>query len=215
MMSWNLENVNHTFIGYTRPLFTSMDQISTQGRPIGIDVCPVFLVVADRNQIVLPFGDGCYPKLGQASSNRIGDMSVDEFWAMSRSVQKDLAESIRTLIKGTIKKMKPGAARKGKVYLTQEDVAKDLGVSRQTIIEWERAQTVDGPENTSNEYHYYRALRTNPELRDAYEMLVNQVRIYNKIRDEHMARGTRFRMSFISFQEKCPKNGDAKTRHFV
>lgn len=64
--------------------------------------------------------------------------------------------------------------------LTQVQVAKDFDVDRQTIIRWESTQTEDGPNNKSNEWGYYKGLRTNPDLRDAYCKLVNMVAKYNE-----------------------------------
>ena len=49
--------------------------------------------------------------------------------------------------------------------ITQEQVARDFGVSRSTVNRWEINQTANGPENKSNKYCYYKELRTNPDLR--------------------------------------------------
>ena len=85
--------------------------------------------------------------------------------------------------------------------LRQEDVAAVFGVTRQTVVRWEDTQTVDGPDNTSNPWGYYRSLRANPELRGSFEMLANMARAYLSARDRAKCQGQRFRMSFVRFKE--------------
>ena len=85
--------------------------------------------------------------------------------------------------------------------LRQEDVAAVFGVTRQTVVRWESTQTVDGPDNTSNPWGYYRSLRTNPELRGSFEMLANMARDYLSARAGATRQGQRFRMTFVSFKE--------------
>ena len=94
--------------------------------------------------------------------------------------------------------------------LTQEDVAKVFNVSRQTVIRWEKKQTEDGPGNTSNPWGYYRSLRTNPELRAAFEMLSNQAKAYIAAKEEAKKQGIRFRMNFESFKEDWHRHNNAK-----
>lgn len=85
--------------------------------------------------------------------------------------------------------------------LRQEDVSAVFGVTRQTVVRWEDTQTVDGPDNTSNPWGYYRSLRTNPELRGSFEMLANMARAYLSARARAKCQGQRFRMSFVRFKE--------------
>lgn len=97
---------------------------------------------------------------------------------------------------------KPHRSKRPKSALTQEHVAKDFGVTRKTIIEWERNQTEDAPGNTSNDYGYYKSLRTNIDLRGAYDQLVASVKNFNKARALAKQNGTRFAMTFVTFNEK-------------
>ena len=90
--------------------------------------------------------------------------------------------------------------------LRQKDVARAFGVSRQTVARWEARQTEDGPDNASNPWGYYRSLRTNPELRTAFEMLSNQVKAYASAKEEAARRGVRFRITFVSFREEWIKH---------
>lgn len=144
----------------------------------------------------------------------IGAMTPEEFWKthknMGRAAVEDALSGKFEEVVAEIKKLKPFIARPRKADLTQEDVARDLGVSRQTVNEWENTQTTDGPANTSNEYHYYRSLRTDPNLRDAYEMLVNLAKAYNKTKKEWQAKGKRFRVTFVTFQEMWLKHSKPK-----
>jgi len=94
--------------------------------------------------------------------------------------------------------------------LTQEDVAKVFDVSRHTVIRWEREQTEDGSGNTSNPWGYYKSLRTNLELRDAFEMLSNQAKAYIDAKDKAKKQGKRFRMTFERFKEVWLSHNNAK-----
>ena len=89
--------------------------------------------------------------------------------------------------------------------LSQNDVARAFGVSRQTVTRWEARQTKDGPDNTSNPWGYYRSLRTNPELRGAFETLSNQVKMYASAKEAMEKKGKRFRITFVSFGEEWIK----------
>ena len=94
--------------------------------------------------------------------------------------------------------------------LSQEDVAKVFGVTRQTVIRWEKEQTEDGPNNTSNPWGYYRSLRTNPELRAAFEILSNQAKAYISAKEKAKNQGQRFKMTFERFKEDWHKHNNAK-----
>ena len=76
-----------------------------------------------------------------------------------------------------------------------------FGVTRQTVVRWERTQTADDPGNTSNPWGYYRSLRTNPELRGSFEMLSNMARDYLSAQARAKRQGQRFRMTFVRFKE--------------
>lgn len=84
--------------------------------------------------------------------------------------------------------------------LTQEMVAKDFGVSRKTVNKWEANQTTDGPENKSNKFGYYKALRTNPDLRGAYDQLVQIVKVFNQEAQKAKKTGRRS-ITFVAFNE--------------
>lgn len=90
--------------------------------------------------------------------------------------------------------------------LRQEDVARDFGVSRQTVNEWEKNETENGPGNKSNPYGYYKALRLDKNLRGAYDELVSRVKIFFRAKAEAEAKGTRFRWTFVQFNEKYAKH---------
>ena len=94
--------------------------------------------------------------------------------------------------------------------LRQEDVAEVFGVSRQTVARWESLQTEDGPGNASNPWGYYRSLRTNPELRDAFEMLSNQAKAYRSAKERARMSGGRFRMTFVRFKEEWHRHSNAR-----
>ena len=94
--------------------------------------------------------------------------------------------------------------------LRQDDVAAVFGVSRQTVVRWEKAQTVDGPDNASNPWGYYRSLRTNPELRDSFELLSRQAKSYLSAKETAIRQGRRFRMTFVRFKEDWHKHIDGK-----
>jgi len=104
---------------------------------------------------------------------------------------------------------KTAAVHRPKDALTQSQVAHDLGVDRQTIVRWEKLQTVDGPDNGSNPYGYYKSLRTDAGLRGAYGLLVRCVRHYLRVREEAKRRnGATIR--FVSFKEAWLKHQDGK-----
>lgn len=105
---------------------------------------------------------------------------------------------------------KPPRVKHVQGELSQEDVARVFGVTRQTVIRWEKEQTKDDSSNTSNPWGYYKSLRTNQELRDAFEMLSNQAKAYIAIRDEAKNKGKRFRMTFESFKEDWHRHNNAK-----
>ena len=101
-------------------------------------------------------------------------------------------------------------ARRSSGELSQEDVAKVFGVTRQTVNRWETKQTLDSPDNKSNPWGYYKSLRINPELRNAFEMLSNQAKAYLSTKEEAKKRGVRFRMTFVKFKEDWHKHNNAK-----
>jgi len=96
--------------------------------------------------------------------------------------------------------------------LSQEQVARDFGVSRMAVIRWEKHQTIDGPDNKSNKFGYYRSLRTNPELREAYAALVRCARLYHSERQKAIRAGHRF-VTFIRFHEEWLKHQSDKMLH--
>ena len=89
--------------------------------------------------------------------------------------------------------------------ITQEQVARDLGISRETVNRWEIRQTANGPENKSNKYSYYKELRTNPDLRGAYYELVNCAKRYQAERQKAVKAGRRF-VTFVRFHEEWLKH---------
>ena len=89
--------------------------------------------------------------------------------------------------------------------ITQEQVARDFGISRETVNRWEIRQTANGPENKSNKYSYYKELRTNPDLRGAYYELVNCVKRYQTERQKAAKADRRF-VTFVRFHEEWLKH---------
>ena len=96
--------------------------------------------------------------------------------------------------------------------ITQEQVARDFGVSRSTVNRWEVNQTASGPENKSNKYGYYKELRTNPDLRGAYYELVNCVKRYQAEKRKADKLGIRF-ATFVRFHEEWLTHQPDKMRH--
>lgn len=90
--------------------------------------------------------------------------------------------------------------------LTQEDVANDFGVSRQTVGQWEENETENGPYNKSNQFGYYKDLRLNPDLRGAYYELVQVVKMYRGAQSKAKNAGKRFRIKFERFNEQYAKH---------
>lgn len=120
----------------------------------------------------------------------------------AKSAKADKAKTTRRKKKLTAKGVDGG--------LTQEDVARDFEVSRQTVIKWEENETESGPYNKSNKFGYYTALRLDPNLRGAYNELVQTVKIYRNAQREAKKAGVRFRVSFERFNEEYAKH-NAKT----
>ena len=118
---------------------------------------------------------------------------------------------------GSQQSQKRGSVRKKKLTaksvdggLSQDDVARDFGVTRQTVLLWEKNETENGPYNKSNKFGYYSALRLDPNLRGAYDVLSQAVKTFRNAQREAKKAGTRFRFSFERFNEKYAKH-NAKT----
>ena len=105
-------------------------------------------------------------------------------------------------------RMKRTRSKQGE--LSQEDVAKVFRTTRQTIIRWEKNQTEDGPGNKSNKWGYYKSLRTNPELRNAFEILSNATTAYFVAKDKATREGNRFRITFEKFNEAWGKHSNCE-----
>ena len=104
------------------------------------------------------------------------------------------------------RKARKQTAKRTPGSLTQECVAEDFGVTRQTLSGWEKNQTVDGPGNTSNPYGYYIALRLNPDLRGTYDELVGQVKMYLETKAEAKKQGMHFQYTFVQFNENLAEH---------
>ena len=127
------------------------------------------------------------------------------FDAVAEIIETIRAEHERTrheIIKRLLPKSK---TRERGGEITQEQVARDLGVSRETVNRWEIRQTANGPENKSNKYSYYKELRTNPDLRGAYYELVNCVKRYQSEKRKADRLGIRF-VTFVRFHEEWLKH---------
>lgn len=86
--------------------------------------------------------------------------------------------------------------------LTQDDVAADFGVTRQTVANWERGKK-------KNPWGYYKELRLNSDLRGAYNLLAGSAKAYNRAKAEARRRGVRFRTSFVAFNELYLKHSNS------
>lgn len=113
-----------------------------------------------------------------------------------------LLNSVVSFIKWVMPRFK---SRERGGEITQEQVARDFGVSRKTVNRWEIRQTANGPENKSNKYGYYKELRTNPDLRGAYYELVNCVKRYQTESQKAAKTGRRF-VTFVRFHEEWLKH---------
>ena len=126
-----------------------------------------------------------------------------------KDVLSALSEEVRDApVAETKKDRKPKkqTAKRVPGTLTQERVAKDLGISRQTLSKWESEQTSNGPENESNPYGYYSGLRLNNALRGAYDELVGQVKMYRRMKAEAKRNGERFQYTFFQFNESLAEH---------
>ena len=126
-----------------------------------------------------------------------------------KDVLSALSEEVRDApVAETKKDRKPKkqTAKRVPGTLTQERVASDFCVTRQTVSTWEKNQTVDGPENKSNHYGYYRSLRLNTDLRGAYDELVMQVKRYLKTKAAAEQNGERFQYTFVQFNESLAEH---------
>ena len=94
--------------------------------------------------------------------------------------------------------------------LSQEDVARDFGVTRQTVAHWEEDENENRPDTKSNKFGYYKDLRLNKDLRDAYNILAQAAKIYREAQAKAKKAGVRFRVSFERFNEQYAKH-NAKT----
>ena len=126
---------------------------------------------------------------------------------------KDGLSDILTPVVSFIKRIAPRfKCRERGGEITQEQVARDFGVSRATVNRWEINQTANGPENKSNKYGYYKELRTNPDLRGAYYELVNCVKRYQAEKRKADKLGIRF-VTFVRFHEEWLTHQPDKMRH--
>lgn len=119
-----------------------------------------------------------------------------------------LSEEVRDAPVAKVKNRKPKkqTAKRVPGTLTQDRVAKDLGISRQTLSKWESEQTCDGPENESNPYGYYTGLRLNKDLRGSYDELVRLVKMYRRMKAEAKRNGERFQYTFVQFNESLAEH---------
>lgn len=157
---------------------------------------PSVVVIAPR------IADILYRKFGGLNKKVVSD-SLKASSASAAEIKQIIAEGIEE-IKSDNAKSRKKLEDKIKVprpELTQEMVAKDFGVSRKTVNGWETRQTIDGPDNKSNKFGYYKSLRTNSDLRSAYDQLVQIVQMYKKACENAKKLGRRS-ITFVTFNEK-------------
>ena len=127
------------------------------------------------------------------------------FDATTAIIEAIKAEHERTRHEITKRLLPKSKTRERGGEITQEQVARDFGVSRATVNRWEINQTANGPENKSNKYGYYKELRTNPDLRGAYYELMNCVKRYQAEKRKADMLGIRF-VTFVRFHEEWLKH---------
>ena len=138
-----------------------------------------------------------------------GGTAFDATTAIIEIIKAEHARTRHEIIKRLLPKSK---TRERGGEITQEQVARDFGVSRSTVNRWEVNQTASGPENKSNKYGYYKELRTNPDLRGAYYELVNCVKRYQAEKRKADKLGIRF-VTFVRFHEEWLTHQPDKMRH--
>jgi len=113
-----------------------------------------------------------------------------ESGAKAAKIDKDIGK--------VLKIAKAKATSKFKFVRTQTDVAQDLGVSKQTIISWEKKElTADGKK--TNKWDYVRSLRS-AENKEAYELflkLVNAYKLIKKHNPKHPYSFIKYRDDFL------------------
>ena len=135
-----------------------------------------------------------------------GGTAFDATTAIIETIKAEHERTRHEIIKRILPKSK---TRERGGEITQEQVARDFGVSRATVNRWEINQTANGPENKSNKYGYYKELRTNPDLRGAYYELVNCVKRYQAEKRKADKLGIRF-VTFVRFHEEWLKHQPCK-----
>ena len=138
-----------------------------------------------------------------------GNTSFDVVAEIIGTIRAEHERTRHEIIKRLLPKSK---TRERGGEITQEQVARDFGVSRSTVNRWEINQTANGPENKSNKYGYYKELRTNPDLRGAYYELVNCVKRYQAEKRKADKLGIRF-VTFVRFHEEWLTHQPDKMRH--
>lgn len=164
-------------------------------------------VVAPRIADILYRKFGGLNKKIVADSPRIASsISQNEF----KQIMEDGVDEIKSDNAKTRKKLLD-KIKVPRPELTQEMVANDFGVSRKTVNKWEANQTIDGPDNKSNKFGYYKALRTNPDLRGAYDQLVQIVKVFNREAQKAKNAGRRS-ITFVAFNEAYHSRMAKKTQ---
>ena len=138
-----------------------------------------------------------------------GNATFDAVAEIIGTIRAEHEQTRQSIIKALMPRFK---TRERGGEITQEQVARDFGVSRSTVNRWEINQTANGPENKSNKYGYYKELRTNPDLRGAYYELVNCVKRYQAEKRKADKLGIRF-VTFVRFHEEWLTHQPDKMRH--
>lgn len=104
---------------------------------------------------------------------------------------------LRKAISKVIKKAKAKVVLKNKAWRTQAEVAKDFGVSKQTVITWEKKEPFAHGKRT-NKWDYVKILRTDPDNEGAYKILLRIVAQYKILK----MKNPQHPFSFVSYREK-------------
>ena len=160
------------------------------------------IVTIEKAQEEFPLQEGQTVRLDPEQEERL--MAAINAPKTIGSFTKDGANEQAKIIKQVIRKKKDAGGKLGD-KIDQDQVAKDFGVTRQTIIRWEQKEKPNGPTNKSNPWGYYSNLRKNPDLRGAYLMLVDEVKKYNEYKDRCKNRGESI-ITFVQYKEGWAKH---------
>lgn len=166
--------------------------------------CEISVSCEDQSVVVNAprIADTLYGKFGGLNKKVVSEQPRVAVLGLSDDIKKAIAAGVDEIKSDNAKSRKKleDKVKTPRPELTQEMVANDFGVSRKTVNKWEANQTIDGSDNKSNKFGYYKALRTNPDLRGAYDQLVQIVKVFNQEAQKAKKAGRRS-ITFVAFNE--------------